>query len=128
MFRTRTLEYAILAATEIAKADGKLVLRSTVAEKFNLPQGYAVRIMGDLAKARVLRSDRGPFGGYALARPAKQITLLEIYEAVMSRIHSDDWTDLPTSMRRPVNDAMDAVIEVIRERLGSATLADLLKG
>ena len=38
--------------------------------------------MSQLAKANILRSDRGPMGGFALARPANKITLLEIFEAV----------------------------------------------
>ena len=63
MFRSRTLEYAILASTEVAKADGELVMCAVVAETFNLPKDSLARVMCNLAKARVLRSDRGLFRG-----------------------------------------------------------------
>ena len=127
MFRSRTLEYAILASTEVAKAGGEPVMSAVVAETLNLPKAFPSMVMRDLAKARVLRSKRGPTGGFQLARPANQITLLEIYEAVMGPVRGGDWAELPTSMRRTVNDATEAVAELICKRLGAVRLAELMK-
>ena len=127
MFRSRTLEYAILASTEVAKADGKPVISAVVAETFNLPKAFPAMVMGTLAKARVLHSVRGPTGGFTLARPANKITLLEIYEAAVGPVASRAHPEFPAVVMRPANAALDEVANVIRERLGAVTLADLLK-
>ena len=56
----------------------KLMMR--VIHELGCRVGEFVRIQ--LAKARVFQSDRGPMGGFTLARPANKITLREIFEAV----------------------------------------------
>ena len=86
MFRSKALSYAVLSAAEVAnQSDGKPgsgLQAAKVAQTYELPTAYAAKVMSHLAKAQVLRSDRGPRGGFQLARAANKITLLEIYEAV----------------------------------------------
>ena len=57
-------------------------MAETISDKYGIPVAYLLKIMKEMVKANVLRSKRGPGGGYTLARPAKEITLLEIIEAV----------------------------------------------
>ncbi len=75
-------EYALIAVAYIAEhsKDG-LIKALTISETYGLPHHYLLKIMKELAKANILRSKRGPGGGYALARPAHEITILEIIEA-----------------------------------------------
>jgi Rrf2 family protein len=54
---------------------------SRISEQYGLPREYLFRIMEQMVKLNLLRSKRGPGGGYTLARPAKEISLLEIIEA-----------------------------------------------
>ena len=42
------------------------------------------RLLGELARAGLVRTERGQSGGFSLARSAKSISLLDIYRAVMS--------------------------------------------
>ena len=83
--------------------------------------------MSQLAKANVLQSDRGPNGGFKLARAANKITLLEIYEAVHGTLGQDTASALPPALAKPVNAAIDATCGVIRKRLESVSLGDLMK-
>ena len=131
MFRSKATAYAILAAAEVAgrsKGQNRAEVQSAaIAEAHDLPVAYASKVMGQLAKARVLRSVRGPRGGFTLARPANQITLLEIFEAVQGKLGEGDAPELPAAIGRRVNAALNGVAEVIRQRLGAVTLASLTK-
>jgi len=76
-------EYGILAVAYIAQnKDQGLILSQDVSKKYNIPLEYLLRIMQQLVRARILRSKRGPRGGFSLARPATKITMLDIIEAV----------------------------------------------
>ena len=75
--------YALLAMGYIAKKQGKkLIVSQAIAKEYNLPLEYLLKILKDLAKANVLRSKRGPRGGFSLARSPNKISMLEIIEAI----------------------------------------------
>ncbi len=77
-----TAHYGLIAAGYIAEhADEGRVMASTISDKYGIPLVYLFRIMQQMVQANVLISKRGRNGGYILARPAKEITLLEIVEA-----------------------------------------------
>lgn len=83
MLYSRRCEYAIRALTHLAgRADGELVRLSEIAEARELPVPFARKICRNMVQEGFLRSARGPKGGYALARPASEISLLEIRDAV----------------------------------------------
>ena len=76
-------KYAILTVGYIAQNAGKgLISAPKIAENYDLYLEYMTKIMQDLVRANVLRSKRGPGGGYSLARPLNKITLLDVIEAV----------------------------------------------
>jgi Rrf2 family iron-sulfur cluster assembly transcriptional regulator len=58
---------------------------SEIAAAQNLPRAFLGKILKDLVHTGMLRSARGPAGGYSLAREPKEISLLEIKEAVEGR-------------------------------------------
>lgn len=53
-----------------------------IADRRQLSEKYLERIAGMLKKAGLVRSVRGAYGGYCLARPAEEITALEVLQAV----------------------------------------------
>ncbi len=84
-----TANYGLIAAAYLAEqADGGWIMAETISAKYGIPLAFLLKIMKEMVKANVLRSKRGPGGGYILARPAKEITLLEIIEAVEGPIAS----------------------------------------
>ena len=126
MFRTRGLGNAILTACEIAGKD-KGTTAAVLAEKYELPPAYSAKIMGQLAKVNILRSDRGPMGGFTLARPANKITLLEIFEAVHGQLGDGSIHRLSGSLGTRVQAAVGNANDAIREVLGGTTLVALAK-
>ena len=77
-----TAHYGLIAAAYIAEhANEGCVMASRISAKYGISLLYLLRIMKEMVKANVLGSRRGRKGGYILARPAKEITLLEIIEA-----------------------------------------------
>ena len=80
---SRSTGYAILAVGYIAQNQKQgIILSQSVSKKYNIPLEYLLKILQQLVRANVLRSKRGPRGGFNLAQPAKKITMLQIIEAV----------------------------------------------
>ena len=98
MKTSRSTEYALLAAAFVAKnyKNGS-VLSQKISAKYNIPLEYLLKILQQLVRANVLRSKRGPNGGFKLARPASEITMLQIIEAVdgpmVSQMHLTEQTN-----------------------------------
>jgi Rrf2 family protein len=80
---TRQADYAIRAIRYLAKQGptGRSAT-STVAKEMQIPPSFLAKIISQLSIAGLLHTSRGARGGVTLARPAKDITLLEVIEAI----------------------------------------------
>ena len=65
-----------------ALSDEASLSAKVLAEYFDLPAPYLAKILQQLSSGEILRTKRGKRGGYALARPAQEISLLEIVQAI----------------------------------------------
>ncbi len=74
--------YAAVALGHIAGAGGKPVLVKEIAEAAAIPAPYLAKIVHALAKRGVLITQRGVGGGVTLARPATEISLFDLCEAM----------------------------------------------
>ncbi len=80
---SRSTGYALLAVGYIAKNQGDgVVLSQDISNQYDIPLEYLLKILQQLVRANVLRSKRGPRGGFSLAKSPNKITMLEIIEAV----------------------------------------------
>ena len=80
---SRSTGYSLLAVGYIAQhQDEKIILSQNISKKYDIPLEYLLKILQQLVRANVLRSKRGPRGGFSLAKSAKKITMLQIIEAV----------------------------------------------
>jgi len=61
---------------------GKPVQVRVIGERQEIPARYLEQIFQRLRRASLVKGKRGPGGGYVLARPASEISLLEIVEAI----------------------------------------------
>lgn len=75
----KTTIYGLFAVLHIAnRADDKPVQGKEIAEAYEIPFDYLLKILQMLARGGVLRSVRGRSGGFLLGRPAGEITVADI--------------------------------------------------
>ncbi|NLC55842.1 MAG: Rrf2 family transcriptional regulator [Armatimonadetes bacterium] len=80
---TRQADYAVRAVLELALRDPEVrVPREEIAAEHGIPAPFLTKIVARLAAEGILDTRRGVKGGVRLARPAAQITLLEVIEAI----------------------------------------------
>jgi Rrf2 family transcriptional regulator, cysteine metabolism repressor len=81
---SQKLEYACRAMAQLAKYhDGRTLTRlEDLAQREAVSGNFLVQILNDLRRAGLIESRRGKAGGYLLGRPADQITLRQVVEAV----------------------------------------------
>ena len=80
---SKSTRCALVAVGYVAEHDKDgAVLAARISEEYSIPLVFLVKILQKLARAGVLRSKRGPHGGFFLARRAEEINLLQIVEAV----------------------------------------------
>jgi Rrf2 family protein len=75
-------DYAVRAALELAAADGDSLKGERIAEAQDIPLKFLENILQELRHAGLVRSQRGPEGGYRLAKPAQEIPLGAVIRAV----------------------------------------------
>jgi Rrf2 family transcriptional regulator, cysteine metabolism repressor len=86
LFSTKA-EYGVRLMVELGRAPGSApVSLSAVAEAERLPLSYLEHLVAKLRKAGLVTSTRGAHGGYRLARPADEITLDVVVEALEGQI------------------------------------------
>jgi len=76
-------QYAICGVFDLAYNGGARPIQvRVIGERQRIPARYLEQIFQSLRKARLVHAKRGPGGGYTLARPAAEITLRDVVEAV----------------------------------------------
>src|SRR5438309_11282951 len=105
---TRASSYALHAVAYMAsqKSD-KPVASHNIAQARNIPERFLLKVLKPLVSARVLLSIKGPNGGYRLARPASDISMLEILEAVDGPIRGQ--APLLEENNGPLNTKLEAI-------------------
>jgi Rrf2 family protein len=79
-------DYALRAAIELAAAQGGLVTAGQLAQAQNIPGEFLETILTHLRRSNIVRSRRGPDGGFWLARPATEISLADIIQAIDGQV------------------------------------------
>ena len=125
-------DYAIRALLSLAAREPELVKVDTVVSDQGMPRKFVEAILGDLRRAGIVRSQRGADGGYALARPAKDVTLGAVIRAVdgplaeVRGLRPDQTTHTGVAEHLPY--VWVAVRASLRRVLDETTLAQVLSG
>ena len=85
MIFSSSTEYAIRGLAELAcrgGSDGKTVMLDQLVSGTDIPRDFLAKIFQKLVRAGILTSTKGRGGGFALARPDHEVTLMQIVEAV----------------------------------------------
>jgi len=80
---SRPCEYALQTVLYIAlKPQGEMTSIRELTSKYSIPYHFLSKILQRLANQGILSSMTGPGGGYALAKPPKELSLLDIVAAI----------------------------------------------
>ena len=79
---SQTTEYALRIIVYLASLDGAAATTAQIASATKTPQGYLSKILRNLAKGGLVRSQRGLHGGSTLARPPEQMTVWDVVDLV----------------------------------------------
>ena len=79
---SQTNEYALRVITYLALHPDKPAKNADIAEVTHVPPGYLYKVLQTLDRAGLVRGQRGMHGGFVLARPAEDISVLDVISAV----------------------------------------------
>lgn len=126
-------DYAVRAMAQLA-AEGpdNPVKAEHIARAQRIPLKFLTAILAELKLAYLVRSQRGPEGGYALRRPPEEISLADVIRAIdgpLANVHDTSLENLGYSgASESLKEVWMAVRASLRSVLEKVTLADLASG
>jgi Rrf2 family protein len=133
MHVTAKADYAVRAVVELAGSSHQAPRKvDTVAQAQSIPVSFLENILTQLRSAGIVRSQRGPEGGYWLARPAEELDLATVIRAVEGplvgvrgqRPEEVEYTGSAESLKQ----VWIAVRANLRNVLENVTVADVAAG
>lgn len=126
-------DYAVRATAALAALEsGGPVKAIDIAEDQQIPVKFLQGVLTELRIARIVRSTRGPDGGFMLARPAGEITLADVFRAIdgpLINVRDESLTDLDyPGAAALLREVWMAARSSLRNVLEQVTLADLAAG
>ncbi len=124
-----TAEYALRAVVALAQTDGAAVVTPAIARMTQVPPGYLSKVLQTLRRAGLVKSRRGLGGGFTLAKPPEQTTVLEVVNAVapLPRI-----CQCPLGIEAhgphlcPLHKTLDEATALVERSFAATTIAELL--
>jgi Rrf2 family protein len=128
----RKVDYALLILSYLHQRTEGGSARE-IADRFELSRAFVANILKLLCGKGFVTSHRGVKGGYVLQRPAEEVTLAQLMEALDDSFYLAECNKLPSgdsdmcSLTHicPVHNAIGEVHRRIREVLGKVTLAEI---
>ncbi|MBM3908297.1 MAG: Rrf2 family transcriptional regulator [Gemmatimonadetes bacterium] len=130
MWISGTSQYAVRAVVHVAEHGTAAPVRvGPIAEALDVPRNYLSKTLHALARAGVLKSERGPRGGFQLALPASQLTLARVaapFEDVQSRHCLLGRPQCGGASACAAHGRWSTVSTALQHYFASTTIADLL--
>jgi Rrf2 family transcriptional regulator, iron-sulfur cluster assembly transcription factor len=132
MLYSRSVEYAIRSFVHLALLPGgQYAMVKQIAAEEEIPAPFLAKILQQLARKGLLRSTKGPAGGFSLRVPADDIRLLDIVEALDGLAEYErcvnGLAECSDAMPCPLHDSWKPLRSRIMDYLGRNTMADLAK-
>lgn len=113
---TSKSRYAVVALAELARSGAGPVPLAQVAERREIPVQFLEQLFSILRRGGLLTSQRGVKGGYSLARPADQISVLDVVQALDGRVGEE---------AREAGGIWAEGVGALREVFAKTTIADV---
>jgi len=132
MIYSKSCEYAVRAAVHLAQLPaGDYAMAKDIAQKEDIPAPFLAKILQEMARKGVLRSVKGPSGGFCLKRKASEIRLLDIVAAIdglsqYSRC-AEGFSECSENTACPLHDNWMALQSRIMDYLERNTIGSLAK-
>ena len=133
---TNLADYAVVVMTAAAKSPERRLSAPEVALVTGIPVPTVAKLMGTLARAGLLAASRGAGGGFQFCRPAGEVSIAAIIEAVDGPIaltqcqHPSDGvaaSDCSIGSSCSVRGHWAPINRAVRDALSAVTLADLIQ-
>jgi Rrf2 family transcriptional regulator, cysteine metabolism repressor len=115
---TSKSRYAVVAMAELARSGEGPVPIATIAERRAMPVQFLEQLFSTLRRDGLLSSQRGVKGGYRLARPPEEITVLEVVQALDGKVGEE---------AREAGGIWEEGVEALRDVFRSTTIADIAR-
>ncbi len=126
---SQTVEYALRAVAHLARRSPGSCKTQEIAEATKVPAPYLSKVLQNLGKAEIVRSQRGLGGGVRLVVDPAQLTILDVVNAVepLQRITSCP-LDLKTHGQNlcPLHRRLDNAMASVEAAFAETTLAEVL--
>lgn len=128
---SRASTYAFYGLSYIAsQQSGRVVPLSEIHQYYKVPEKHLAKIFQTLVRAGILVSSRGKTGGFALARPAEQISPLDVIQAIEGPVEEEGCLLLQEECGQHASCRINSVWRRAQHQmlgvLRQATLADLI--
>jgi Rrf2 family protein len=126
------VDNAVRAMAELAASPEPSMKAEAIATHQHISLKFLLDIFRDLKRAELVRSKRGPDGGFSLSRPADAISLADIFRAIdgpLADVHDESLRDLSyPSPAAALPTVWMAIRGSLRQVLERVSLADLVSG
>ena len=129
---TRRSEYALLALVHLARTKGKgYVAVAAMAEAQDLPPKFLEQLLMTLKRGGLVKSQKGPHGGYRLARPANEISLAQVIRlldgalAPTESVSTYFYASTPVEREKRLVKVFKEIRDIVSAKLERTTLADV---
>jgi len=126
---SQTAEYALRAVAALAGSPDEPMVTQRLAEATKVPAGYLSKVLQSLGRAGLVNSTRGVGGGFVLARPASEITIYDIVQAVdpLQRIRTCPLGLASHGVRLcPLHKRLDDAMKQVEDAFRASNLAEVL--
>ena len=125
---SQTAEYALRAIVYLADQSDAPQTTQQIAEVTRVPAGYLAKVMQGLSRAGLVHAQRGLHGGFTLAVPSTQLTVLDVVQAVdpLRRIEHCPLGLKGHQSLCPLHRRLDNAVAMVEKALGASTIAELL--
>jgi Rrf2 family protein len=125
---SQTVEYALRAIVYLAGHDEARTVNQ-IAAVTKVPPAYLAKVLQNLSRAELVASQRGLHGGFLLGKPASELTIWEVVQAVepIRRIRECP-LELESHRTRlcPLHKKIDDALAVIEKTFRDSTIAEIL--